>query len=222
MKFFSLILALGFAGICFGQAPGFPGNMGTPQQITWQAEQGIIPAQTSLGSMYAEGKGVPQDYVQAYMWLTLSIDGAVEDRGPFQRSPSTVNLRKSIAEKMTREQIEEAERLAKEWESRYEEKMGDGYYRGGWGVVTPKDVFRPVPSYTEQARRARINGIVVVEIVVRKDGTVGDCKILRGLGYGLDESAIQTIRTRWRFQPGTFKGKPVDVIAMAEIVFKIY
>jgi periplasmic protein TonB len=133
-----------------------------------------------------------------------------------------VDLRKSIAEKMTPQQIEEAERLAKAWESRYEEKMGKGLYRGGWGVVTPKDVYRPSPSYTESARRARINGIVVVEFVVRKDGTVGDCTILRGLGHGLDESAIKTITTKWRFQPGTFKGKPVDVIAMAEVVFKIY
>jgi TonB family protein len=218
----SLVFALGLSGVCFGQAPGFPGNMGTPQQLTWQAEQGIIPAQTSLGSIYAEGKGVPQDYVQAYMWLTLSIDGAVEDRGPFQRSQATVKLRKSIVDKMTPQQIEEAERLAKEWESRREQRNGNGPYVAGWGVVTPKDVFRPSPAYTDRARQARINGIVVVGFVVRKDGTVGDCKILRGLGYGLDESAIQTITTQWRFQPGTFKGKPVDVQAMAEVAFKIY
>jgi TonB family protein len=219
---YALIFALSLSGICFGQAPSSPGNILTPQQLTWQAEQGIIPAQTSLGSMYADGRGVPQDYVQAYLWLTLAIDGAVEDRGPFQRSQATVDLRKSIADKMTPQQLEEAERLAKEWESRREQRNGTGPYVAGWGVATPKDVFRPSPSYTDRARQARINGIVVVEFVVRKNGTVGDCKILRGLGYGLDESAIQTITTQWRFQPGTFKGKPVDVKAMAEVTFKLY
>lgn len=220
-KLISLIFLLACSEVCFGQAPGFTGNGGASQLIV-MAEQGNTVAQANLGTVYADGKSVPQDYVQAYKWLTLSITGAVGDKGLFQRSQATADLRKSIGDKMTPEQKAEAERLTTEWESAYEQRMGNGPFRGGWGVVTPKDVYRPVPSYTGRARQARINGSVVVEFVVRKDGTVGNCKILQGLGYGLDESAINTMTTRWRFQPGTFKGKPVDVVAVAEVVFKIH
>jgi TonB family protein len=218
---FSSILVLPLATLCFGQNAGYLPSMNTPQ-LTSIADGGNILAQARLGSMYAEGRGVTQDYVQAYKWLTLSLTGAVDNKGPFQKSQATVELQKSITDKMTPEQIEEAERLAKEWEAEYEKKMGSGPYRAAWGVATPRDVYRPLPSYTDEARRARISGRVVVEFVVRKDGTVGDCRIVRGLGYGLDESAIQTMTSQWRFQPGTYRDKPVDVIAMAEVVFKLH
>jgi TonB family protein len=65
-------------------------------------------------------------------------------------------------------------------------------------------------------------GIVAVTFIVRKDGTAGSFKILRGLGYGLDESAISTIATRWRFKPGALKGEPVDQITFVETTFKLY
>jgi TonB family protein len=215
---FPLILLLAFAEVGLGQAVS---NTGAPQ-LALMAERGNILAQVELGSLYADGRGVAQDYIQSYMWLTLSISGAVDEKTPFRRSQAAVDLQKSIASKMTPPQIEEAERLARDWESRYEQRMGNGPYTAGWGVATPKDISRPSPSYTDRARQARVNGIVVVEFVVHKDGTVGNCKILRGLGYGLDESAIQTITTRWRFQPGTFKGKPVDVVANTQVTFRLY
>jgi TonB family protein len=226
-----LIFVLALAEIGFGQTTGNPplpiygqgylGSLG-PQQLAVLADQGNLGAQANLGSMYAEGRGVAQDYVQAYKWLHLAITGAVDDRVPYRQSQTAVDARKAIAGKMTPQQVDEAEQLAKEWEEEYEKRIGNGPYRMGWGVVPPRDVYRPVPSYTDQARKARISGIIVVELVVRKDGTVGTCRIVRGLGYGLDESAIQTMTSRWRFQPGTYRGKPVDVIAMAEVVFKLY
>jgi TonB family protein len=81
---------------------------------------------------------------------------------------------------------------------------------------------QPLPQYTEQARKARVEGIVVLQAVVRKDGTVDSFRVLRGLGYGLDESAINTIATKWRFRPGTLNGQPVDVQANIEVSFKLY
>ena len=215
------ILLLVIPAFCFGQDPAFLAQMDTRQLISF-ADRGNLLAQERLGSMYAAGNGIAQDYVQAYKWLTLSIEGAVDNIWSNRRTETSAAMRKSLAEKMTPPQIEEAERLAKEWESNYEQKMGDRAYPSGWGVVTPKQVYGPMPGYTDRARKARISGTVLVEFVVRKDGTVGDCTILRGLGHGLDESAIKTMTTQWRFQPGTFKGKPVDVKAMAEVVFKLY
>ena len=79
-----------------------------------------------------------------------------------------------------------------------------------------------MPPYTEEAREAGISGVILTLVIVRKDGTVASCKILRGLGYGLDESTISTITTKWRFKPGTFKGNPVDFRILMETTFELY
>ena len=99
---------------------------------------------------------------------------------------------------------------------------GVGPYVVGNGVKAPVPLFQPLPAYTEEARKARAEGIVVIQAIVRKDGTVDSFKVLRGLGYGLDESAINTIATKWRFKPGTFNGAPVDVQANIEVSFRLY
>jgi len=67
-----------------------------------------------------------------------------------------------------------------------------------------------------------VEGIVLLQCIVRKDSSITDVKILRGLGYGLDESAVNTVAKQWRFQPGTLNGAPVDVRANVEISFRLY
>ncbi len=99
---------------------------------------------------------------------------------------------------------------------------GIGPYVVGNGVKAPVVLFQPLPAYTEEARKARAEGIVLIQAIIRKDGTVDSFKVLRGLGYGLDESAINTIATKWRFRPGTFNGSPVDVQANIEVSFRLY
>lgn len=99
---------------------------------------------------------------------------------------------------------------------------GVGPYVSGNGVKEPIPLLNPPPNYTEDGRKARIEGIVVLKAVVRKDGTVDSFRVVRGLGHGLDESAIQTIATKWRFKPGTKNGVPVDVEADIEVVFRMY
>jgi protein TonB len=75
-------------------------------------------------------------------------------------------------------------------------------------------------DYTDEARRANITGEVVLEIVVRRDGTVGDVRILQRLGAGLDQRAIAAVR-QWRFAPARLKGSPVDVIVEVAVEFKL-
>jgi TonB family protein len=100
---------------------------------------------------------------------------------------------------------------------------GDGIFRMGVaGLIYPEILFDPKPAYTEEARKARVEGIVLIQAIVRKDGTVDGFKIVRGLGHGLDESAIQTIASKWRFKPGKYKGAPVDVQANIEVSFRLY
>jgi protein TonB len=100
--------------------------------------------------------------------------------------------------------------------------IGDGVYGIGGGVKAPVAIFQPLPLYTEDARKARVEGIVLLQAIIRKDGSVDSFRVIRGLGYGLDESAINTIATKWRFKPGTLSGQPVDVQANIEVSFRLY
>lgn len=98
--------------------------------------------------------------------------------------------------------------------------MGGGPYRPGSGVEPPRLLREVRADYTDEARRANVTGEVVLEIVVRRDGTVGDVRILQQLGSGLDQRAIQAVR-QWRFSPARLKGSPVDVIVEVAVEFKL-
>jgi len=102
--------------------------------------------------------------------------------------------------------------------------IGDGIgpYVLGNGVTEPIPIVQPLPPYTEEARKAKIEGIVSLRAIIRKDGTVDSIKVVKGLSYGLDDSAIQTISSKWRFKPGKLKGDPVDVIANIEVRFRMF
>jgi periplasmic protein TonB len=97
---------------------------------------------------------------------------------------------------------------------------GGGPYRPGSGI-TPPAVLREIkPDYTEEARRRGIAGDVVLEIIVRSDGSVGEIKVLHGLGGGLDQRAIDAVR-QWRFSPARRLGAPVDVVVEVAVEFKL-
>jgi protein TonB len=97
---------------------------------------------------------------------------------------------------------------------------GGGPYRPGSGVSPPRLLKEVRADYTDEARRANVTGEVVMEIVVRRDGTVGDVRILQRLGSGLDQRAVHAVR-QWRFAPATLKGVPVDVIVEVGVEFKL-
>jgi protein TonB len=98
--------------------------------------------------------------------------------------------------------------------------MGGGPYRPGSGVLPPRLLREVKAGYTESARRANLEGEVVLEIVVRRDGSVGDVKLLRGLPEGLNERAIAAVR-QWRFTPATRHSQAVDVIVEVAVEFKL-
>jgi TonB family protein len=97
---------------------------------------------------------------------------------------------------------------------------GGGPYRPGAGIEPPRLLREVKADYTEDARQRNLSGDVVMEIVVRTDGSVGDVKILQGLGGGLNERATQAVR-QWRFTPAHRQGAPVDVIVEVAVEFKL-
>ncbi len=97
---------------------------------------------------------------------------------------------------------------------------GGGPYRPGSGIEPPRLVREVKADYTEAARRRGIEGEVLLEIVVRRDGTVGDVRVERGLDAGLDANARDTVR-RWRFAPAVRQSVPVDVVVEVAVEFKL-
>jgi len=76
------------------------------------------------------------------------------------------------------------------------------------------------PQYTEEARNAKIEGAVLIQVLITEDGVPTDPKVVRSLDKGLDEKALEAVR-QWRFKPGLKDGKPVAVSATIEMNFKL-
>jgi TonB family protein len=96
----------------------------------------------------------------------------------------------------------------------------DGVYQVGGGVTSPTVVSRVEPEYSEDARKARYQGTVLLEAIIRKDGRIDTIRLLRSLGFGLDQNAIDALK-QWRFRPGMKNGKPVDVTINIAVSFNL-
>ena len=94
--------------------------------------------------------------------------------------------------------------------------------RPGNGVTMPDVLYEVKPAYTESAKQEGIQGSVMLEVVVKDDGSVGDVKVTKSLDtkHGLDEQAVKAIK-QWRFKPGTKDGKAVAVLVEVEMTFTL-
>jgi len=90
----------------------------------------------------------------------------------------------------------------------------------GNGVLPPKKINAPQPRYTEEARKARIQGTVILQAIVDADGKISNVKIIKGLPLGLDQSAIDTVK-EWLYEPATREGLPVAVYMNLMINFSL-
>lgn len=95
-----------------------------------------------------------------------------------------------------------------------------GVYRVGGGVSAPQLTYKAEPTYTEAARKAHLSGAVVLFLVVGTDGVPRDMKVVKSLGLGLDEKAMEAV-SHWRFRPGQKDGEPVPVAAQIEVNFRL-
>lgn len=94
------------------------------------------------------------------------------------------------------------------------------YPRKAQGVTSPRLLHKVEPAYSEEARKARFGGTVVVKMVVDANGNVARAIVMRGIGLGLDEKAIECVK-QWKFAPGSRQGQPVAVEVFAEVNFKL-
>jgi protein TonB len=99
---------------------------------------------------------------------------------------------------------------------------GGGVYKPGNGVTTPVVLKEVKPAYTSDAMRAKVQGSVWLQCVVRPDGSVGDVKVIRSLDstFGLDLEAMKAARA-WRFRPGMRLGEPVSVEVIIQLDFTL-
>jgi len=95
------------------------------------------------------------------------------------------------------------------------------YPPGKQGVTVPQVIYNPEPSFSDEARKAKMQGIVVLLVIVGKDGHTYNIRVGQSLGMGLDEKAIEAL-SRWRFKPATLNGQPVATQIAVEVDFHLY
>lgn len=98
---------------------------------------------------------------------------------------------------------------------------GTGTIHGNGGPTKPRPIYAPNPEYSDQARKAKVQGTVMLVVTVTASGDVADAKVVKGLGSGLDEKAMEAVRT-WKFKPGTEDGAPVKSEINVEVSFHLY
>jgi len=98
--------------------------------------------------------------------------------------------------------------------------IGGGAYKIGGGVSAPTVLFKVEPEYSEEARKAKFQGTVVLFVVVDEKGNPRDLKVIRPLGLGLDQKAIEAVE-KWKFRPGMKDGRAVPVQATIEVNFRL-
>lgn len=96
-----------------------------------------------------------------------------------------------------------------------------GAFRVGDGFSAPKEIHAPDPEYSDEARKAKLQGTCVLFVLIGSDGRPHGIKVQRALGLGLDEKAIEAVKT-WRFEPAMKDGKAVSALIRLEVHFHLY
>lgn len=98
---------------------------------------------------------------------------------------------------------------------------GGGVFRMGSGATPPRAIYSPEPEFSEEARKAKYQGVCTLGVIVDAQGRPTNIRILSSLGMGLDEKAIEAVKT-WRFEPAMKDGHPVRFEIAVEVDFHLY
>jgi len=99
--------------------------------------------------------------------------------------------------------------------------VGGGIFHVGGGVSAPRVLYQPEPEFSEEARKAKYQGVCTLGLVVGADGRPSNIRVLSSLGMGLDEKAIEAVKN-WKFEPAMKDGHPVAVQIAVEVDFHLY
>ena len=188
------------------------------------AEQGLARAQDHLGFMYAEGRGVAKDDAEAVKWYRKAADQSdaraqnhlghmyAGGRGVAKDDAEAVKWYRKAAEGRHATAALTGELAAREGENQN--------YRVGGDVAAPKLLNRVEPSYPQAARKARIDGVVVLEATLTASGDVTDIAVLKSVHPLLDAAAVRAVR-QWRYSPATKNGNPVSVYLTVTMTFNL-
>jgi len=99
-------------------------------------------------------------------------------------------------------------------------KEGGSFPVSGLNITTPKVIYQVEPEFSEEARRAKHQGSVLLSVEVDGNGRVSNIRVVKSLGLGLDEKAVEAVRL-WRFRPALKNGKPVTVPATIDVNFHL-
>ena len=98
---------------------------------------------------------------------------------------------------------------------------GGGVFTIGRGITAPRAIYDPEPEYSDEARRVKHQGVVILSVIVDQEGRPREIRLARSLGMGLDEKAIEAVK-KWKFSPGMKDGLPVAVQVSVEVSFRLY
>jgi periplasmic protein TonB len=98
---------------------------------------------------------------------------------------------------------------------------GGGVFRVGNGVSAPKLIYQVDPEFSEEARKAKYQGVVILQAIIDQAGRPTNLRVVHGLGMGLDEKAKEAV-AKWKFEPAQKDGHPVAVMSNIEVNFHLY
>jgi TonB family protein len=225
------VLLLIFCIACIVSA-GFPGRLnadtGTKKlkrAIGHFQQASSLYGDKKLDEAIAEYRQALRDDPQEPYWHQ-ALGKALEDKGDLQgalkenrtasqQSPLDIGLRSKCEE------------LQQKLEANVESKPartttnGPETFKKGKNATAPLRTYGSEPTYSEKARKAKYQGTAVLSIVVDAEGNVSGAQVVKPLGLGLDEQALETVGT-WKFKPATRDGVPIPVRVYVEVSFRLF
>ena len=170
-----------------------------------------MPGPRQIGWLYQNGWGVKQDSSEATNWYRKAAD---------QGNPQArINL-ESLFQTTSQSNKVQATAPPNPSTPAPDQDSPPAILLSN-GVRAPRAIYEPDPGYSEEARKAMFSGETLLSVVVGVDGLPHDIKNLAPLGYGLDEQALDAVKT-WKFEPAMKDGKPVATQIMIEVNFRLY
>jgi TonB family protein len=156
----------------------------------------------------------------AFVVATLAVSPGRAQEGTLALEPVVVQKVYNMADRITPPKLLQQPVRAREGRLAQGPVAVQKTYKMADGITAPKVLHKVEPKYTQEAKDAKIEGAVVLKVVVTSEGKADNIEVVKGLDPGLDQSAMDAV-AQWEFQPGTKDGQPVNVAATIEVNFRL-